>query len=69
TDGETPPDTFFARHRLPGGTTIERRWQTRRRGDRLYVYDHSELRTLMYRFRIDENGAQELTSASVRAFG
>lgn len=60
---------FFARYRLPGGSTIERQWQTRREADRLVVFEESGMRRLLYRFRIGDGGALELTSASVRAYG
>ncbi|MFB6351454.1 MAG: hypothetical protein ABEN55_09685 [Bradymonadaceae bacterium] len=65
----SPTVPFRARYRLPGGSTIERQWQTRRRNDRLIVYEQSRMRRLSYGFRIGEDGALELTSASVHAYG
>ena len=62
-------DAFQTTHRLPGGRTMARTWQTHRDADRLIVAESSPLRRLVYRFHVRADGALELSSASVRAYG
>ena len=60
---------FQTIHRLPGGRTMARTWQSHQDADRLIVAESSPLRRLIYRFDVRPDGALELSSASVRAYG
>ncbi len=58
-------DAFQTTHAMPDGPEATQTWTRQRDGDSLVVRQHSELRTLAYRFRLIEGGARELVEAWV----
>jgi hypothetical protein len=59
------PETVQTTHDMPGGPEVDQTWQIEREADHLVVRQHSDLRTLVYRFRVTDAGARELVEARV----